>query len=103
MLPEVAEYIVSFAKYLLTEEGLPVVAVSPFNEGEDYTRWPSNGTTGGGVADDYNAWWTADLLKAYMELMPGMLAAQGVPDLLITPGETTSWFRQLHMGLHSDC
>ena len=46
LVGELAEYIAQWVAFLKTE-GLPVVAVSPHNEGEDYTRWPSDGTTDG--------------------------------------------------------
>ena len=43
MQEELAEYMVSWVKYLREEANLPVVAISMHNEGDAYYRWPPDG------------------------------------------------------------
>lgn len=89
---EVAKYLVSWAKYLRETEGFPVSYVSVHNEGEDWERWPEDGTEGG-LNHDYNMYWPPELVAEYMSLLPKVLRANGMEDITPTPGETTNWYR----------
>ncbi|MDF1512856.1 MAG: hypothetical protein P1S60_03495, partial [Anaerolineae bacterium] len=89
---EVAKYLVSWAKYLREIEGFPVHYVSVHNEGEDWVRWPEDGTEGG-LNHDYNMYWPPELVAEYMSLLPKVLKANGMEDVTPTPGETTNWYR----------
>jgi len=53
----VAEYLISWVKYLRETEGVPVKYISLHNEGEDFVRWPEDGGDPGGVNHDYNMFW----------------------------------------------
>ena len=74
---EVAKYLVSWAKYLREKEGFPVSYVSVHNEGEDWVRWPEDGTEGG-LNHDYNMYWPPELVAEFMSLLPKVLQANGM-------------------------
>eukprot|EP01120_Amphizonella_sp_Union-15-10_P017382 TRINITY_DN9632_c0_g1_i1.p1 TRINITY_DN9632_c0_g1~~TRINITY_DN9632_c0_g1_i1.p1 ORF type:complete len:502 (-),score=67.07 TRINITY_DN9632_c0_g1_i1:67-1572(-) len=95
---EFGEYLVSWAKYLIEVEGLPVKYISLHNEGEDYRRWPEDGSIGGDPADDYNIWMKKEILVDALQWMPVMLAKQGVRGVEVASGETTNWYRFGHWG-----
>lgn len=91
---ELAKYMASYAKYLREHDNLPVKYISIHNEGEDYTRWPEDGTNvdiGGGV--DYNAYWTPEFVRDFIKLLSRVLKANGLEDVKPTPGETSNWTR----------
>jgi O-glycosyl hydrolase len=90
---EVAEYLISWAKYLRTSEGLPVKWLSLHNEGEDWVRWPKDGSTDDRASHDYNMYWPPEQVADFLAFMPGMLAKQGMSDVGVTPGECTNWLR----------
>ncbi|MFN2286622.1 MAG: hypothetical protein ACK2UQ_19555 [Anaerolineae bacterium] len=89
---EVAKYLVSWAKFLREKEGFPVHYVSVHNEGEDWVRWPEDGTEGG-LNHDYNMYWPPELVTEFMKLIPPILKTNGMEDVTPTPGETSNWFR----------
>jgi hypothetical protein len=89
---EVAKYLVSWAKFLREKEGFPVNYVSLHNEGEDWVRWPEDGTEGG-LNHDYNMYWPPEQVAEYMSLLPQVLKANGMDDVGPAPGETTNWYR----------
>jgi hypothetical protein len=89
---EVAKYLVSWAKYLRDKEGFPVSYVSIHNEGEDWVRWPEDGTEGG-LNHDYNMYWPPELVAEFMHLLPKVLKANGMEDAKPTPGEASNWYR----------
>ncbi|MBN2391234.1 MAG: hypothetical protein JXR84_10940 [Anaerolineae bacterium] len=89
---EVAKYLVSWAKFLREKEGFPVHYVSIHNEGEDWMRWPEDGTEGG-LNHDYNMYWPPELVTEFMKLIPPILKANGMEDVTPTPGETSNWYR----------
>ena len=89
---EVAKYLVSWAKFLRKKEGFPVHYVAVHNEGEDWARWPEDGTEGG-LNHDYNMYWSPEQVAEFMKLIPRILAANQMTGIAPTPGETTNWFR----------
>lgn len=89
---EVAKYLVSWAKYLRDVEGFPVHYVSVHNEGEDWVRWPEDGTEGG-LNHDYNMYWPPELVAEFMKIIPPILTANDINDVFATPGETSNWYR----------
>ncbi|MCW5963148.1 MAG: hypothetical protein KIT83_03840 [Bryobacterales bacterium] len=93
MKEEVAEYMISWAKYLREKEGLPVKWISLHNEGEDFVRWPKDGSTWDRLSHDYNMYWPPEQVVEFLPLMRSMLDRQGMRDVGVTPGETTNWFR----------
>lgn len=90
---EVAKYMISWAKYLREVEGLPVKYISLHNEGEDWLRWPLDGSTDDALSHDYNMYWPPEQVVDFIRLMPEMLAAHGLADVGVTPGECTGWYR----------
>jgi hypothetical protein len=88
----VAEYMVDWVKFLREEENLPVKWLSLHNEGEDWRRWDQKGFTEF-EGHDYNLFWPPEQVNEFLKLMPGKLAAAGLGDIGITPGETSNWFR----------
>ena len=98
MKAEVAEYMVAWVKYLREEERLPVKYLSVHNEGEDFHRWPTDGSHGGYPHHDYNMYWHSSLVAEFMPLLRRMLDHHGLGDVLPTPGETSSWDRFINWG-----
>jgi hypothetical protein len=87
---EVAKYVLSWTKYLREVEGFPVKWVGLHNEGEDWMRWPEDGTEGG-LNHDYNMYWPPEHMRP-------MLDAQGMEDVGIAPGEPSNWYRFYEWG-----
>lgn len=90
---ECAKYMVSWAKFLREREGLSVRHISLHNEGEDWHRWPEDGSDAGKPNHDHNMWWTPELVAEFVKLVPEVIAANGLEDLGVTPGETSNWTR----------
>ena len=90
---EVAEYLISWAKYLRNKEGLPVRWLALHNEGEDWVRWPKDGSTDDRPSHDYNLYWPPEQVADFLSFMPAMLTKHGVTGVGLTPGETTNWLR----------
>jgi len=90
---ECAKYMISWAKYLREKEGLPVKYISLHNEGEDWRRWPLDGSTAGSKNHDYNMYWPPEQVADFIKFMPDMLKKQGMQDVGVTPGETSNWYR----------
>ncbi len=88
-----AKYLVAWAKYLRDVEGLPVRFVSLHNEGEDWIRWPNDGSTAGGQNHDYNLFWPPEQVVDLIKLTRRVLDANGLHDVGVSPGETSSWTR----------
>lgn len=95
---EVAEYMISWVKYLREAEKLPVKYISFHNEGEDFVRWPEDGLTAGAPNHDYNMFWPPEQVVDFLRFMRGMLDEQGLTDVGLTPGETSNWFRFAEWG-----
>ena len=92
-------YLVSWATYL-RKEGLPLKYISLHNEGEDWKRWPQDGTLGetNTVGHDYNFFWSPQQVTDIMKRLRPALDKAGLNDVGITPGENTNWYRWSHWG-----
>jgi hypothetical protein len=90
---EVAKYLIAWAKYLRETEGLPVKHIGLHNEGEDWMRWPLDGSTADAPRHDYNMYWPPEQVVDFLTFMPAMLEAQGMGDVGLAPGETSNWYR----------
>ena len=91
MKEEVAEYMISWVKYLRDVEKLPVKYISLHNEGEGYNRWPVDGSTAGTPNHDYNLWWPSSQVVDFLRFMRPMMDRQGLKEVGLTPGETSNW------------
>ncbi len=90
---EVAEYMVSWAKYLREEENLDIRYISFHNEGDAYYRWPRDGSNPGEDHRDYNSYWTPDQVVDFLKITQKVLEANDLKEVGLTPGETQTWFR----------
>ncbi|MCW5977513.1 MAG: hypothetical protein KIT09_05525 [Bryobacteraceae bacterium] len=88
---EVAEYMISWVKYLRDEEKFPVKYVSLHNEGECWNRWPVDGKSAGEAGHDYNLWWPSSQVVDFLRFMRPMMDRAGLQDVGLTPGETSNW------------
>jgi len=88
----VADYMVEWVRFLKEEEQFPVKYLSLHNEGEDWRRWNQAGYTEY-EGHDYNMFWPPRQVVDFVKLMPEKLAAAGLGDVGITPGETSNWYR----------
>jgi hypothetical protein len=95
---ECAKYMVAWAKHLREVEDLRVDYVSLHNEGEDYWRWASDGTTRPGEGQDYNLYWPPEQVVEFVKLVGEVLRANGLSGVGVTPGETSNWYRFHHWG-----
>ena len=96
---EVAKYLVSWAKYCRDVEGFPVKWLSLHNEGEDWKRWPLDGSSPNWEpGHDYNMYWPPAQVVDFLRFMPDILAKNGMDDVGITPGEASNWYRFYEWG-----
>jgi O-glycosyl hydrolase len=96
---ECAKYMISWAKYLREEEGLPVKYISLHNEGEDYHRWPKEGDSPNWeYGHDYNLYWPPSQVVEFIKLVRNILNKVGLNDIGVTPGETSNWYRFSNWG-----
>lgn len=96
---DLAEYLVSWVKFLREKEGFPVNYVSLHNEGEDWERWPWDGTDPNiGHGHDYNMFWPPELVAEMIKLTHEKLNDAALGDVGVTPGETTNWYRFSYWG-----
>jgi hypothetical protein len=96
--PELVEYLVAWTRFLKEEEKLPVRYLSLHNEGEDFYRWPTDGSWSGVARHDYNAYWHSSRVVEVMKLLRPALDRNGLRDVGITPGETSAWDRFVNWG-----
>ena len=91
---DLSQYFISWVKYLREEENLPVNYVSLHNEGEDYHRWPEDGSHGNlGTGHDYNMYWPPEQVASYIPILRKALDGAGLKMVLVSPGETSNWTR----------
>lgn len=91
---ELVKYVAAWAQHLREVEGFPVNYVSLHNEGEDLTRWPADGSHGNiGSGHDYNLLLPPDQVCDLIKRTRTVLDANGMKDVGVAPGETTSWIR----------
>lgn len=96
---DLANYLVSWVKYLREKEKFPVNYVSLHNEGEDWERWPLDGKDPNiGHGHDYNMYWSPELVTEMMILTNKKLKEAGLKNVGVTPGENTNWFRFSYWG-----
>ncbi|MCD8483727.1 MAG: hypothetical protein LR015_14405 [Verrucomicrobia bacterium] len=93
-----ADYFIAWLRFLREEEGMPVKYVSIHNEGEDWMRWPLDGSTDDASSHDYNLYWSPSQVVKFIPFLRRALDAAGLEDIGITPGETTTWVRFDHWG-----
>lgn len=89
---EVAEYMVSWAKYLREKEDLDIRYISFHNEGDAYYRWPADGSNPGEDHRDYNSYWPPEQVVDFLKITKEVLNANNL-DIGLTPGETQNWYR----------
>jgi len=93
---EVAEYIISWAKYLRDQYQLPVKYISMHNEGEGQNRWKADGGDDPDMyAHDYNMWWPSHQIVDFIKYADDILYANNMLDVKISSGETQTW-RHFH-------
>lgn len=94
MKDELCNYLIDWAKFLRNEEGFPLKYISLHNEGEDWWRWPADGSHGNiGEGHDYNMYWPPELVVEFIKAMRDKMDEQGLGMVGITNGEPTNWFR----------
>jgi O-glycosyl hydrolase len=89
---QVAKYIISFAKHMRENEGIPIRFLSLHNEGgiEEARRWPADGRDGPEYAKhDYNCLWPVETVVEFITLMRGMLDRLGMSEVAMGNGECT--------------
>lgn len=94
---DMANYMISWVKFLKEKEKLPVKYISIHNEGEDWSRWTQKGLSDF-EGHDYNMYWSPEQVREYLNIMPSMMKKAGVGDVGITPGETSNWYRFYYWG-----
>lgn len=90
---ELAEYMVSWAKFLIENEGLDVRYISFHNEGDAYYRWPRDGSNPGEDHRDYNMYWPPEQVVKFLKITRKVLDANEMQEVGLTPGETQTWYR----------
>ena len=90
---EVAEYMVSWAKYLREKENLDIRYISFHNEGDAYYRWPRDGSNPGEDHRDYNSYWTPGQVVDFLKITQEVLDANNMEEVVLSSGETQSWYR----------
>ncbi|MBS0000372.1 MAG: hypothetical protein KFF73_15430 [Cyclobacteriaceae bacterium] len=94
MKDELSNYMIDWVRFLRKEEGFPVNYISLHNEGEDWWRWPADGSSGNiGEGHDYNMYWPPEQVVEFIKLMRDEMDEQGLGMVGVTNGEPTNWFR----------
>ena len=88
----VANYMIDWVKYLRNVEKFPVDYISMHNEGEDWQRWPADGSESYlDKGHDYNMFWPKEQVVDFLAFMRSMLDKSGLKEVGLTTGETTYW------------
>jgi hypothetical protein len=91
---DLADYLVSWVKFLREKEKFPVNYVSLHNEGEDWERWPLDGKDPNiGKGHDYNMFWSPELTAEMVTLTRQKLDKAKLDKVGVTPGECSNWYR----------
>ena len=90
---ELAEYLVSWLRYLREEAQLPVAYLSLHNEGDAYYRWPRDGSNPGEDHRDFNLYWPPEQVVDLLPRIRAALDTAGLEAVGLTPGETQNWYR----------
>ncbi|UCF14028.1 MAG: hypothetical protein JSW59_11505 [Phycisphaerales bacterium] len=91
---ELAEYMISWAKYLRNVERLPVKYLSLHNEEAGNDSWNAKGYPKTNVMTgrmDRGLLWPKEQIADYLGFMRAKLDAQGLHEVGLTPGETRAW------------
>jgi hypothetical protein len=94
---ELAEYMISWAKYLREMEGVPVRYISLHNEeelptgyrGDGYAVWHDDHSLDS--RRDRAPWWPKEQIVDFLTFMPDMIRHHGLADVGLTNGETARW------------
>lgn len=88
-------YFIDWAKFLKNVEKLPLHYVSLHNEGEDWARWPADGSVEEThkQGHDYNLFWSPEQTTRVLKSLRPMMDKHGLSDVGITNGEYTNWYR----------
>lgn len=99
---ELAEYIVSWAKYLKESEGFNVKYISMHNEGEDARRWRDDGVDDTSYYHhDFNMLWSSFQIVDFLRIIDYVLYANNMLDVSCSCGETSNWLRLHDYWYHS--
>jgi len=99
---EIAEYLVSWAKFIQDSLNLNVTYMSMHNEGEHQVRWHAYGRDKVELYHhDYNMWWKPYQIVDFLKYGQKVLHANGMHNVKMTTGETTRWDR-LHKMMNYD-
>lgn len=94
-----AAYMVDWCRYLVKERNLPLQYLSLHNEGDDWRRWPNNGRYANfDLGPDYNMFWPPAQVTDMMNLTRKKLDEKGLLQVLMTPGESSNWYRFWYWG-----
>lgn len=94
-----AAYMVDWCQYLVKERKLPLQYLSLHNEGDDWRRWPNDGRYANfDLGPDYNMFWPPAQVIDIMNLTRKKLDEKGLSQVLMTPGESTNWYRFWYWG-----
>ena len=94
MKEALATYMLHWVKFLRDEEGFPVKYYSLNNEGEDWWRWPVDGSHGNiGQGHDYNMFWPPELVTEFVKYLRSKMDREGLGMVGVTNGEPTNWYR----------
>ncbi len=98
---DLADYMISWLRYLKFDQQIPVKYISVHNEGESWLRWPEDGgydETVDAGGHDYNFFWPPQQVNDLIKLMRPKMDAVGLDDVGITNGEPTNWYRFVEWG-----
>jgi hypothetical protein len=89
------EYFAHWAEFLLHREQLPLRYISLHNEGEDWGRWPADGSVEDTHKDghDYNFFWSPEQTTTILKMLRPLFDKRGLKNVGITNGEYTNWYR----------
>ena len=102
---ELAEYMISWAKYLRDVEELPVKYLSLHNEEAGEGMWDNYDSAGYLKVDpntdrkDRALFWPKEQIVDFLSFMRGMLDQQGMNGVGLTPGETNLWSFLVDLGI----
>jgi hypothetical protein len=91
---QLAEYMISWTKYLRNVERLPVKYLSLHNEEAGNDSWNAKGYPKANVMTgrlDRGLLWPKEQIADYLGFMRAKLYAQGLHEVGLTPGETRTW------------
>lgn len=93
-MKDLCMYYTDWAKYLVGE-GFPLKYISLHNEGEDWGRWPADGSVDEthATGHDYNFFWSPAQTNTVIRELRSVLDQNGLTKIGVTNGEYTNWYR----------